>query len=1414
MKNKNRENSIWDLLSEILKDQDAIKLEEYKKLFEKTNNNEVDYNIKYKIYNISLNYLKENAKKQNTYLIIDNIQNVSKDVLDFINYIIFNGEDKKIFIVMTSIEIEFIRDKVIQNQISSWANDKMIIDKNLGNLNLNETRKLLIAMLGTEKFQKQLLDYLYLESNGSFKYIEYLIRELYNREEIYIDKKGEWSSLSTNLNNIYIPLQENNIIKNQIENMEKSNLEVLKVLSIFENEVKKHNLQLLIGNKDMPLETIIGNLKTQRIIKGKEYLSIVNGEIKKHVYWQMDKLEREMYHDLTLKILLKHYKSDNKIEINEIIHHYIKNNKKKEALDFLIKETTLDIYAEELWEKAYSIGENLNEENILIVLKQLIEINLLKGNMDRFKKYKNELIKKSQEMNRLDYYIKCIYYEGEMEISKNNLKKAKEIIDQLKILYKDYYYLEIEIQINILEAKYQIKWGYIENLNVDLIRISKLIEEKKLINYKGIIINLLGIYNYLSGNIKDAIEYYEESINILKDNSNTLEYIKPLNNIGEIYLEIYGNYNKSLKYFNLGYEISSKYDILPSMVSFSKNIVKVYTEQGNIKEALNIIGSLQKLIIDLEDKKTLFETYVTMGIVYIKSGDYGKAIEIKKTIDAMIKLEVLEEQDTNSQYFYFLGKFYGNFGIWDESLKAFEKNYKLTEQYNRRQFLNGYSNYLIIKYNKSGEFNKAKIKNILKEYEKIPPSSEIMKQILNFANISIMEEDIGFGKEIMDLYEKMEFKVEDSEMAAFKVAVKLKLSDNIDQLKKYESIDIWKYTDETKLYFYRVLATEFYKNNDYKRAARYLLLALDIIFKIQSKVNDLYYKEKIIIVRYGDQVKELLKSSLEILYKKTVNYISANEIKDKNYADFKNIFKVLTLEEFVHIFLDEKLEIENLDDLIYSIDGNHYENINKVLKYICKISLSTRGYILKKKDGEEKYEILSIYENAKGKRRKLNETLIYHSDKNDSGIILNRNFKNIEDSKYIEFLEEELVGKIIIPVVSQDRKQEVEKRRKDLLKNNSKVYLYLETESYLNIYDFSLFENINKLKKLIYLNVESIMLKDMTITDKLTGVYTRKFFDLHFENIIEKYEEYKGGFSLLMVDIDNFKEINDTYGHLVGDEILAQLGKTLIKNTRSTDVVGRYGGEEFIIILFDTSQNDAREISDKLRREVNKINIPNTESSISISIGIAQYPDHSIMKKELISKADQALYNAKSISGKNSIVFWKKNMKQNINSMDKLAGIFTGNSNRDNVNLNRMVEMVSMINSKTKIEDKIYSFLDGILEVLNADSSYLIRIDESIYSRSKYMSDWTKVNDINYNIINRVLDRKEGEYLIDWENSNGNYKDLGVPRWQSKMVIPLIKNDKIIGVVYIIVALKKKEFTFEDYNLGKLLTNIFVGNFD
>ena len=126
---------------------------------------------------------------------------------------------------------------------------------------------------------------------------------------------------------------------------------------------------------------------------------------------------------------------------------------------------------------------------------------------------------------------------------------------------------------------------------------------------------------------------------------------------------------------------------------------------------------------------------------------------------------------------------------------------------------------------------------------------------------------------------------------------------------------------------------------------------------------------------------------------------------------------------------------------------------------------------------------------------------------------------------------------------------------------------------------------------------------------------------------------------MLMIDIDDFKLVNDTYGHITGDEILKELTKILKKNLRNSDILSRFGGEEFVALLPETNSQNAFLTGEKLRTEVeNKLIIPEDhKKNVTISIGVANYPVDAYSAEKLVDKADRRLYQAKN-KGKNSTV--------------------------------------------------------------------------------------------------------------------------------------------------------------------------------
>jgi two-component system, cell cycle response regulator len=163
-------------------------------------------------------------------------------------------------------------------------------------------------------------------------------------------------------------------------------------------------------------------------------------------------------------------------------------------------------------------------------------------------------------------------------------------------------------------------------------------------------------------------------------------------------------------------------------------------------------------------------------------------------------------------------------------------------------------------------------------------------------------------------------------------------------------------------------------------------------------------------------------------------------------------------------------------------------------------------------------------------------------------------------------------------------------------------------------------------------------LKKLSITDGLTQLYNSRYFYTQLKGEIERFNRYGHKLSLLLLDIDNFKEYNDTYGHLEGDKVLVRIGKIIHTCLRKMDTAYRYGGEEFTIILPGTPGEEARTVAERLRAAVAAEDFrggKNPSTRITISIGVTQYRREEAISS-FVQRADQAMYNSKQ-GGRNRV---------------------------------------------------------------------------------------------------------------------------------------------------------------------------------
>lgn len=168
---------------------------------------------------------------------------------------------------------------------------------------------------------------------------------------------------------------------------------------------------------------------------------------------------------------------------------------------------------------------------------------------------------------------------------------------------------------------------------------------------------------------------------------------------------------------------------------------------------------------------------------------------------------------------------------------------------------------------------------------------------------------------------------------------------------------------------------------------------------------------------------------------------------------------------------------------------------------------------------------------------------------------------------------------------------------------------------------------------------KSSFMSETTTRDDLTQLYLKSVFNFALKKELEKSFRSRKKLSLLMIDIDDFKQVNDNYGHLAGDEALKTIGELININIRNMDIAARYGGEELAIIVPESTLNDAVLLAERIREKISKIEF--ASFSVTVSIGIC----HSSLDirgiDDIISRADKALYDAK-LSGKNRVVVFKE----------------------------------------------------------------------------------------------------------------------------------------------------------------------------
>jgi diguanylate cyclase (GGDEF)-like protein len=304
--------------------------------------------------------------------------------------------------------------------------------------------------------------------------------------------------------------------------------------------------------------------------------------------------------------------------------------------------------------------------------------------------------------------------------------------------------------------------------------------------------------------------------------------------------------------------------------------------------------------------------------------------------------------------------------------------------------------------------------------------------------------------------------------------------------------------------------------------------------------------------------------------------------------------------------------------------------------------------------------------------------------------------------------------------------------------------VYVDNRSVGNIFskeDLTLLESFATLAGMA---IENAHLYELAIMDELTKCYVRRYFEQRVREEFSRAERQESPLALLMIDVDQFKEINDRYGHPLGDTVLKEITTTIKRNLRTYDLLARLGGDEFAIILPEVTFQDAYRVAEKIRIACSQLVFPGVQSKTTISIGIACYPLHHVNNVEtLLKKADVALYKAKQL-GRNTSFFYGQQEMLELFGQVSLDGEVV-----NNLSLAELLEKMEVENRGDVSEEidfiagKSIDILKDLLEQVNHLKIMAVQMNNQIHQLDPASNKIGDVISLLQKLVNRQSDLEQ-----------------------------------------------------------------------
>lgn len=1354
--------------------------------------------------------LKEYTLSRPLVILIDDLHKRDTIFIRFFKYLSFWGNIIENLIVIFSANESESNEEFLKEINEIKNSDRYEVYK-INYLNQYDTTKIIRNMLKTNNKLSSLSNRIYSETLGNPQYIKAVINELYANNEIYFNyKTGVWEcSIEYKRTLIPKPLEEK--LEGYLSELNREEIIVLKKLSIYEapiseeiilRDILKTSEEKEIYKKLKKRSYFIDKISDQGILVG-----FTNNLLRNILYIKLSDEEKYDMHCNACEFLEKELKESN-YYMEEFLLHLSKSRDNEKLLHYTRKYAG-DLEAQGYFDKSiyyytecfkYCDKKEMMDISIIIA-KQYERISSHENSYKYF-----NIAKEIIEKENLDLKVKA-YVTLEMTIIKINmlpinndniLSKLSKIREMLDSIYypvgEAYYYYAMALNYRLTNNRE----GMVKNAEKAL----DICEKNNIRSdiYGWILVTLSNLYIKYKDlqNVKDKIE---KSIETFKNNRNLngivlseLMYISVFREKNEGFVKILNKYNEI-------YKLCVQNKAYKKEILILINIADLYLFKGEYDTAEKYL--LKVLSIQREEGTSCYSIKIcnTLSMLYIKWGKIREAVKyyylscqmqegIRILEDELIYKNLVSSEYNEMICNYKVAYNYFN-NVFDliSQCKGCESARLICRYYEFQLYV--CTDELMIKDVYSKLIEKVAV---LKDEDSVKIKVRAVKRIL----------DLGY----YDLAEKLFYEID-------------------KRLEDYNTQGIYSYMELffKDIKYYNYLINKALRINNFIEDKK---VKADLLYIVGVKYSELgctslavnYYSESLYVhnnimksLPCDDRVIYANSSNFLRCRKRLIDCINKNININIDFSEVKSIDSSEELNEVVNeISLRKILKNEQTYSLIQKIYEKCYyndvsdiykvfesfsssieENLENLLKYMARITLADKGVIIAE-NNEGKNSVICSYRISGN--NEVSKYLLWKLDGDEDIVTLENN-----DDSFAQLSDETLKDGIKACLYMKLRNNEM------YISSSTSVNarLILIAENAINYINSDTEKIIEKFKPFLIFLLEKYNLTILSTLDKLTGVYNRKYFEQALASLIDNSRAEKRPLGVIMFDIDDFKGVNDKYGHQTGDEVLVKLTSEVKKCITKKEVIGRYGGEEFIVILPDVDERKATNIAEKIRANVDNAKILGEKRPVTISVGIAMNDDYSLDQEQLIERADEALYKSKN-DGKNRCTLWKQNnaASNSKTNNDKLAGVFSGNITKDYNLFSILKDVASLVKIKESSENRIYNFISKVMQIIECDTAAVFIVkDETIvntFCKVRAKEGFNIEEKFNFDYVYKCISEKEGTYFVDWENID-NHNIHGIPDWKSICLSPVIYDGSVTAIVYLSVSINHKEFGSSDLNL-------------